>query len=71
MDIILLQGEKKVSSEAETHENIEYEIIENDLYQIDNMSLDEKKESTELRKRALESKRKNIIYLNVIYYMIY
>ena len=47
MDGILIQDNNKVSSEDESHENIESYINENDLYQIDNISLDDKKEQTE------------------------
>ena len=43
LDEILLKGSNKVSVEAESHENIESELNENDLYQIYNMSIDEKK----------------------------
>ena len=35
MDEILLQENQKVSDEEETHENIESDINENDLYHID------------------------------------
>ena len=40
----------------ETYENIDYEIDENDLFDIDKMSLDKK----EWRKRAFENKLENI-----------
>ena len=40
---IVLQENNKLITGAEAHENIYSEIYENDLYQIDNMSLDEKK----------------------------
>ena len=43
VDETILQGNNKVSAEAEEPENIESEIYENGLYQIDNMSLDDKK----------------------------
>ena len=43
MDEIILRKDDKVSSEAEAYEDIESEIGENDIYQIDNMSLDDKK----------------------------
>ena len=43
MDELILKGNNKVSAEYEAHENIESEIDENDLYQIDNMSLEKKK----------------------------
>ena len=38
-----MQENNKVSDEAKSHEDIEYGINENDLYQIYNMSLDDKK----------------------------
>ena len=47
MDEILLKENNKVISDEEAHENVESNIGENDLYQIDNMSLDDKKEITE------------------------
>ena len=59
VDEIILQENNKLSAEAESHKNIDSEIDENDLYLIDNMSLDENKEKTELDKRAFESKLEN------------
>ena len=47
MNEIILQRINKVSAESDTHENNDFEINENDLYHIDNKSLDEKKENTE------------------------
>ena len=44
---IFLQKINKVSAEAEGRENNESYIDENDIYQIDNISLDEKKEKIE------------------------
>ena len=44
MDVIILQENNKVSAEEESHENIESDFYENDLYQIDNMSLDDRRE---------------------------
>ena len=46
MDEIFPQENIKFSAEEEAHENIESEIYENDLYQIDSMSIDKKKEMT-------------------------
>ena len=43
MDEILLQENNKVSAESEAHGKIEFEIDENYLYQIYNMSLEVKK----------------------------
>ena len=56
---ILVQKNNKLIAEAESHGNIESEINGNDLYQIYNISLDERKENTELRKSACESKLEN------------
>ena len=47
MDEIILQDNKKVSAEAESHEKINSEIDENNPYDIDNTSLDKNKEKTE------------------------
>ena len=33
----------KIIAEAEAHENIDFEIDDNDIHQIDNISVDEKK----------------------------
>ena len=49
----------KVRAESETSENIESEMNKNNKYHIDNMSLDEIKEMTELRKCGFESKLEN------------
>ena len=46
MDEILPQYNNKVSAEAEAHENIESDLDENDIYNIDNISLDDRKEKT-------------------------
>ena len=43
VDEIIPKENNKVSDEEELLENIEYELYENDLYQIDNMSLYDKK----------------------------
>ena len=43
VDKILLQENNKVSAEAEANEKIESELNKNDLYQIDNMSIDDNK----------------------------
>ena len=40
VDEIILQDNNKGSDEYESHENIDSKINENDLYDIDNMSLD-------------------------------
>ena len=49
-----------MSAENESHENIYYEADEDDLYDIDNTSLEKNKETKEWRKRTLESKIKYI-----------
>ena len=47
VDEIIPKENNKVSSEAEAHENIEFKITENDLYQIDNMRIYDKKKKIE------------------------
>ena len=59
VDYIIMQYNKKLGAEAEAHKNIYYKIDNNDLYEIDNMRLDKKRENTEWRKRAFEGKIKN------------
>ena len=59
MDEIFRQENNKVSAESEAHKNIESDIDENDLYQIDNMSLDDKRENKEWHKHAIEIKPGN------------
>ena len=44
MDEIPLQVNQKVSTEKGSHENIESDLDESELYQMDNMSLDDTKE---------------------------
>ena len=41
---IIQQENKKLSAECEAHKNIDSKIDKNDIYDIDNMTLDEKKE---------------------------
>ena len=55
MEEIILQENKKVNNEAVAYEKIDYEINENDLYEINDKSLDENKEKTEWCKREFES----------------
>ena len=50
---------KKVSAGKESQEIIESKFDENDLYRIDNMSLEEKMKKLELHKRAFECELKN------------
>ena len=57
VDEIILQEKKKPGVEYETHENIDDEVNEYDMYKLDKLSPDEKK----LHKPAFESKLK-IIY---------
>ena len=44
-----------MSSEDEAHDNINSETNQDNIYGINNMSLDEKKEKKEWRKREFES----------------
>ena len=44
VDEIILQEKNKLSAENESHENIYYEADEDDLYDIDNTSLEKNKE---------------------------
>ena len=46
LDDIILQENNKLSAEAKSHKKIDYEIDENNLYEIDNISLDETKKNT-------------------------
>ena len=41
-DEIILQQNKKLSVEGETHQNINYEVDEDQLYEIDKTRIDEK-----------------------------
>ena len=43
VNYIIFQQNKKLSVEDESHENINSKVDENYLYEIDDMSLDEKK----------------------------
>ena len=43
MDEIVPKENNRLSAEEEAHENIESELDKNNLYHIDNMSLDDKK----------------------------
>ena len=43
VNYIIFQQNKKLSVEDESHENIKSKVDENYLYEIDDMSLDEKK----------------------------
>ena len=63
--MIFIQENNKVSAESKAHENIDYEINENTLYQIYNMSLDEKKENTEQRKRVFGRKLENTYKIEI------
>ena len=47
VDDIILQKRNNLSAEAEAHNNIESKIVESNLYEIDNISINEKKEKTE------------------------
>ena len=56
---ILLHENKKVSAERESHENVESDFDESELYLINNMSLDETKENLDLHKSEFECKLEN------------
>ena len=43
VDEIILQDNEKLNAEYESHGNIDSEIGDNNIYEIDNMSLDERK----------------------------
>ena len=45
VDEIILRDNNKLSAEYEAHENINDEINEDNLYEIDNMSIEENKEN--------------------------
>ena len=62
---IILKENKKLRWEDVSHENIDYDIDEDDLYEIDNMSLDENKEKKGLGKRAVEIKLEYIYDINI------
>ena len=51
------------------YENIEYDYDDNDPCQIDNTSIDDKKENTEWRKRALECDLENTHDIEIHNYM--
>ena len=55
VDEAILQENNKLSAEYEINDNINSDIYEGDLYDEDNMSLDEKKRKKERHKRAFES----------------
>ena len=46
VDEIILHDNMKLSVEQEAHDNIDSEVDENNLYKIDNMSIDEKERIT-------------------------
>ena len=60
VDDITVHENNTTSPEDDDHENIYSEVEENDLYEIDNTSLDEKKEKKEWRKRVFESEFENM-----------
>ena len=65
VDEIILQENNKVSAGTEAQEIIESEFDENDLYRIDNMSLEEKKEKLNYISVRLNSNSKIHIILKV------
>ena len=60
VDDITVHENSKTSPEDDDHKNIYSESKENDLYEIDNTILDEKKEKKEWRKRVFESEFENM-----------
>ena len=50
------EGKNKVSADEEANKNIESDFDRNDLYQVDNTSLDDRKENIEGHKCAFECK---------------
>ena len=59
MDEILLHENKKVITAKEAPENIQSDFDENNLYQIENMSLEDTNEKIEWRKHTFERELKN------------
>ena len=59
MDGIILQENQKVSAEEESHGNIESGFDQSEIYQVNNMSLEDTKEKLEWRKRAFKHELKN------------
>ena len=59
VDEILLNETQKLSTTKEAPEVLDPDCAENDLYQVDKMSLEETKEKHELHKRAFECELKN------------
>ena len=55
-----MQENQTVGAEKGEYENIESDFDESELYQIENMSLDDTKEKLEWHERAFECKLKNI-----------
>ena len=49
VDEIILQDNLKLSVWVKTHENIGSEVDENDIYDIDNVNLDKKKNDVSVR----------------------
>ena len=60
VDQIILKKNNKYIPEDEAHYNINYKFDEDNLYDIENMSLDEKKEEEERRTHEFESELQNI-----------
>ena len=47
MDEIIFHENQKVSAKKEAYENVKPDFDEREIYQIDNMSIDDKKEKSE------------------------
>ena len=71
MDKILLNETQKLSAVRKAPEFLDSGCDENDIYQVDKMSLEENKNKLEWRKRAFECKDKNSYGIEKQNYMIH
>ena len=60
VDELLLAENQKLSSAREASEFLDSDYDENDVYQFDEMSLEETRENLEWRKRVFEYERNNL-----------
>ena len=60
VDELLLAENQKLSSAREASEFLDYDYDENDVYQFDEMSLEETREKLEWRKGVFEYERNNL-----------
>ena len=65
---IILQENNKLSAEDDAHGNNDFEIYGNNLYEIDNMGLDE---NIQWHRRAFESKLENLYWIEIQNYINY